>query len=139
MKFLALSAIKLYQRFISPLKGFCCAYRAHTGHASCSALGHRALQRFGVWGGLGVLRKRLVKCGVAHRRYSGQRTVLNRQAGFCDLSCDLPCDFDLAGAVDAFSSCGSCDCGNWGRSRKNQRDEKWVHIPPNSKLNRKLD
>jgi uncharacterized protein len=139
MKFLALSAIKFYQRFISPHKGFCCAHRAHTGRASCSALGYRALQRFGVLGGLSVLRKRLMKCGVAHRRNSGQRIVLNRQAGFCDLSCDLPCDLDLSGVADVFSSCGSCDCGSWGRSRKDQSDEKWVHIPPNSKLNRSRD
>ena len=38
MRALALVAIGAYQRYVSPYKGFCCAYRAHTSRASCSAL-----------------------------------------------------------------------------------------------------
>lgn len=99
MKALALWAIRFYQRVISPNKGFRCAYAAHTGHASCSALGYRTIRRFGVKDGIGVLNARLHKCGVAHRRYGPQRTAaLLAQAGFCDCDCgptdcELPCDF----------------------------------------------
>ena len=109
MKVLALWAIRAYQRAISPYKGFRCAYRAHTGCASCSALGYRAIRRFGVIGGMRLLDRRLVKCGVAHRRYRpAMGTLLARQAGFCDCdvggmqcdtlgdcACDLPCDFNF--------------------------------------------
>jgi len=135
MKKLSLSAIGFYQRHISPYKGFCCAYRVHTGCASCSTLGFRAIQRFGFWRGIQVLRQRLLKCGIAHRRYSAKPAVLQRQGGFCDLSCDLPCDFDFGGAArDVLSSCGPpSDCGDWGRSEKQQKEEKWVHIPPKSR------
>ncbi|MDP3538368.1 MAG: membrane protein insertion efficiency factor YidD [Azonexus sp.] len=125
MRQLALAAIRLYQRHLSPHKGFCCAYRHHTGHASCSTLGYRAIRRLGLWRGIGVLRQRLGKCGVAHRRYSRPQNVFRHQAGFCDLSCDLPCDFDS-------TSCSPCDCGgDWG-SRKDESKEQQVHIPPNS-------
>jgi putative component of membrane protein insertase Oxa1/YidC/SpoIIIJ protein YidD len=43
-----LLAIGLYQKYLSPHKGFCCAYRTHTGRAGCSALGFRAVRRYGV-------------------------------------------------------------------------------------------
>jgi putative component of membrane protein insertase Oxa1/YidC/SpoIIIJ protein YidD len=135
MKKLALAFIRFYQRHISPYKGFCCAYRACTGHASCSALGYRAISRFGLMQGVGILRQRLHKCGVAYRRHSVRSPRLQRQAGFCDLSCDLPCDVDFGDlACDVLSNCGSpCDGGSWGNSRKDRRKDKYVHIPPNIK------
>lgn len=140
MRILALALIKLYQRHLSPRKGYCCAYRAYTGHASCSALAYRAIQRFGVWCGIGILRLRLVKCGVAHRRYRARPAVLNRQAGFCDLSCDLPCDLDVVGTVGDVFSCleipGDC-CGSKS-SQKKQKNDQWVYIPPNTKFESKL-
>ena len=140
MKRLALSLIKLYQRRLSPHKGFCCAYRAHTGHASCSALGYRAIQRFGVWRGIAVLRQRLGKCGVAHRRHAIRPAAMHRQAGFCDLSCDLPCDqpcdLDVGDlACDGLSNCGAIDdCGDWGSSKKKRQKDDTVHIPPNTRF-----
>jgi putative component of membrane protein insertase Oxa1/YidC/SpoIIIJ protein YidD len=151
MKRIALTAIRLYQRFLSPLKGFSCAYGAHTGRASCSWVGLRAIRRYGVRRGIGVLRQRLHKCGVAHRRHHRPRTpkfALRRQAGFCDLPCDAPCHFscDFSGVGDAawsalefLGNCGSavspCDCCNawpWDRKRKEESD-KTVYIPPNNK------
>jgi len=51
---LALLAITLYQRHLSPYKGFRCAYALHTGRASCSRLGYRAIRRHGLRG-LGLL------------------------------------------------------------------------------------
>lgn len=139
MKHLALILIRFYQQFISPYKGFSCAYRAHTGRSSCSSLGYRSIRLFGVFSGLLVLRERLAKCGVAHRRYSKAPGAFKRQAGFCDLSCDLPCDIPAldihhchpGDACDLLSSC-SGDCGDWG-SRKNKNKEQWIHIPPNVK------
>lgn len=128
MKQLALAAIRLYQRHLSPHKGFCCAYRCHTGHASCSQLGYRSIRRFGLRRGLFLLRQRLLKCGIAHRRHAPRRGVAFRQqAGFCDLSCDLPCDGD----------CSPCDLiGEWGSSRKDEQDERPIHLTPGRQSNR---
>jgi len=141
MKAIALAAISAYQAHLSPLKGFACAYRVHTGACSCSALGHRAIRMHGLFGGLVVLRKRIQLCGVAHRRFGRIRpTYLSgaRQRGVCDLSCDLPMDGHcelpitrwLSGLFDFVSCCdvGSCD---WPRrdKTKHRRQEKGVHIP----------
>ena len=135
MKSAVLGMIRLYQRYLSPRKGFCCAYRVHTGHASCSQLGFRAIRRYGVVRGFAVLRQRTYRCGVAYRRYRLPLTLAHPyQRGFCDGGCDLPCDFncDLPNfsgcnwAGDIFNSCGSCDMG----SRKKKEQEASVHLPP---------
>ncbi|ATQ78761.1 hypothetical protein CR152_07315 [Massilia violaceinigra] len=122
MKTLALSAIGFYQRHLSPYKGFRCAYCAYTGNASCSALGARAIRRYGVWDGIGVLQGRLQKCGVAYRRYRtavppAPPRLLARpnQAGECDCSCDP----SLGDACDTASYCVDAkDCWDGLRGRR---------------------
>ncbi len=129
MKALALAAIRFYQRFLSPYKGFRCAYAAYTSDASCSALGDRAIRRFGVWDGLAVLDRRLARCGTAHRiAHPARPAPLQRQAGDCDIGgCDgIGCD-DLpsgkssancvSSAAEGALDCLSCDC-DWRRRRQ---------------------
>ena len=139
MRALLLVAISAYQRYLSPHKSFCCAYSVHTGHSSCSVLGFRAVRRFGALAGLGILRRRLYLCGVAHRRYSPPHKRPHRaQSGYCDcdLPCDLNCDFPSIDSCsflgDIVNGCG-CDGCDWpDRKRKNKDEEKYVYIPPNS-------
>jgi putative component of membrane protein insertase Oxa1/YidC/SpoIIIJ protein YidD len=149
MKVLALAAIRGYQRWISPHKGFCCALRALTGADSCSAYGYRVIERFGLRRGLGLLERRLELCGHVHRRaapaaapLASSRAVRNpwrhKEQGFCDVPCDSPgCDLpDLpchgghggraCGCADNLldlASCG-CDIGDCGRSNR-RRAERW--------------
>ena len=143
MRQLALATITAYQRYLSPYKGFGCAYRIHTGHASCSLLGYRVIRRYGVIAGIALLRRRTYLCGVAHRRYSTAYQRPHRaQRGDCDLGCDLPCDFNFdlpssksCSSLSDFSSC--CDCGGGDGSdkkRKSSGPEKYVYIPPNTRL-----
>jgi putative component of membrane protein insertase Oxa1/YidC/SpoIIIJ protein YidD len=122
MKLIILSAIRFYQRAISPYKGFRCAYAAHTGHASCSALGYRAIRRWGVWHGFSVLDRRLHKCGIAHRRY--RPAALGRQAGFLDCG---DCDVGACDVLDALSNCSNCGSCDW--RRRNRGDDQYVVIP----------
>ncbi len=143
MKCWALAAIRVYQQTISPYKGFRCAYAAHTGRCSCSQLGYRAIARYGVWHGLGILDARLHKCGVAHRRYSARAAgPLRSQAGLLDCSCDAPSSCELpscdvpdgcrAGGRGVGNLLGMLDCCNgcdWSRSAKRQRDQDVV-LPP---------
>ncbi|WP_374353345.1 membrane protein insertion efficiency factor YidD [Chitinimonas sp.] len=140
MRRLILAAIVAYQRYLSPHKGFSCAYRIHTGRGSCSALGFRAVRRYGVIAGLMILRRRTYLCGLAYRRCARPSDrFLHAQQGFCDLSCDLPCDAPSFDACQLYSlgdllSC--CDCGgcDWSsRNRKREKGEQYVYIPPKVK------
>ena len=143
MRQLLLFAIRAYQRYLSPHKGYCCAYRAYTSRASCSALGLRAVQIYGAHAGLIILRKRLYRCGVAQRRYgpTKSRDSLNarphiKQRGDCDPGCsgcdsfDLPFDKASVGKMEWLDclDCASCD---WpSKKNKNRAQERTVHIPP---------
>ena len=130
MKTIALFAIRFYQRHISPYKGFCCAYAAYSGHASCSALGYRAIRRRGLWDGLALLDQRMEKCGVAARRSrAAPHRALGRQGGFADCDCDVsPCEFSSGDGCGKTAECASCDC-EWPRRRKKRGDDQYVVIP----------
>ncbi len=123
MKHFALALIRLYQRYLSPYKGFNCAYRAHTGCAGCSSLGFRAIRRYGVVDGVVVLRARLYRCGVAYRRFAVAAPMRSKQAGFCEIvelgSAAGYCIGDLA--------CLGCDFAT--SDKKKTEDEAQVHLP----------
>jgi putative component of membrane protein insertase Oxa1/YidC/SpoIIIJ protein YidD len=135
MRRLLLAAIAAYQRYLSPYKGFRCAYRAHTGRASCSALGFRVVRRYGVVAGLALLRRRFERCGESHRRHAGPRKYLpHAQAGFLDAGCDLPCDLHGADgascAGDILGACGDvrgCGGSSDGGDQRGDRDSKKRH------------
>lgn len=61
----SLGLIKLYQRHLSPRKGYVCALRARTGGRSCSRYAACAISRAGVWSGATLLQRRLRACGAA--------------------------------------------------------------------------
>jgi putative component of membrane protein insertase Oxa1/YidC/SpoIIIJ protein YidD len=129
MRALALAAIRGYQRFLSPLKGFSCAFRVFTGAESCSSYGYRVIERFGLRRGLGLLDRRLALCGHVHRsaRPVVHHPLLHRQRGECDLPCDAGCcDLHHAGhcAGDLFSSCSGCGDCSWGRRTPSEAWEK---------------
>lgn len=137
MKNIALYAIRFYQRAISPYKGFRCAYAFHSGCASCSALGYRAIRRFGVWRGLGVLNGRLEKCGVAYRRHHAG--PLARQAGFLDCGdceatpCEMStCDCDTVSLCRYKRTCQPRDCSR-KKPRTRKKHDKDVVIPSRRK------
>lgn len=113
----ALRAIGVYQRHLSPRKGFSCAHRGATGGDSCSAHGCRVIARCGLRTGLRLLQRRLDACGRQHRCGAGP---LRYQQGSIDLGCAPSCDAcDLAsGACDLLGNWGSCDLGSWRRSAK---------------------
>ena len=141
MRIVALTFIQFYQRFISPYKGFSCAYRVHTGRRSCSALGYKAIHWHGFLRGLVILRRRTYLCGIAHHRnFPSHPLLMASQRGMCDVSCDFPCDgggCDLPdmpnlSKVCHFASCcdyGSCD---WPSRKTSIHESKasYVYIPP---------
>lgn len=131
---LALWAIRLYQRHLSPVKGFSCAYRLATGGQNCSAYGYRVIGRLGLRAGLALLDRRLLRCGAAHRAMSApaaRNPKLHYQRGDCDCGgCDI-------GDLDGCGSCGGCDLpGDCGRSREHPgrrcepfhrwREKRWM-------------
>jgi putative component of membrane protein insertase Oxa1/YidC/SpoIIIJ protein YidD len=99
MRALALALIRIYQRLLSPRKGFACAYRCLTGRHSCSHFAARAIKRSGILSGLRLIRRRFQACSLAHGQLSIRR---HAQSGFCecdslDVSDCVPDDCDFSG------------------------------------------
>ena len=111
---LVLAAITFYQRRLSPHKGFVCAWRFHTGRASCSEYARRIVRRCGALALWAALPRQFARCRCVHaaqserddRHRHGSRS--DRAAEHCadavdcadllpdlpcsDLPCDVPCD-----------------------------------------------
>lgn len=139
MKPAILLAITAYQRYLSPYKGFHCAFARHTGRDTCSGYGYRVFARYGTRRGYLLLRRRFAACSNVACQHARQAPVSQgglalRQGGFIDCGgCDLPncdnCDVSSCkgSACDVLGN--TCDllqlgenCGGDRRSRKSCRD-----------------
>lgn len=106
----ALRGIRAYQRYLSPYKGFSCAYRVLAAGDSCSAYGYKVIARQGLRLGWPLLQRRLRACGERHRQHRaahapGRSSRHRAQAGYCDLpvaDCG-DCACDCADLVDLLS------------------------------------
>jgi uncharacterized protein len=120
VKALALAGVGAYRRYVSPHKGFACAFRVHRDGLSCSAHAERVIRRCGVTRGLALLRRRLARCGDVHRQHHGPQRSMQR--GSCDLPCDIPCD---GSEIKGLGHCFECaDCGCDGRRRDERKGEQ---------------
>lgn len=61
MRPLALAAIRLYQRILSPVMPPACRYQP-----TCSRYGYEAIDRYGVWRGGRLTVRRLLRCTPLH-------------------------------------------------------------------------
>jgi len=63
---MALGAIWGYQQFVSPYKGFRCAYAVRHGGTGCSGYAKHAIRDHGVWHAIPAIRQRLRDCKTAY-------------------------------------------------------------------------
>jgi len=128
MRFIALMLIRFYQQFLSPLKGYSCAYRVYTGEESCSAYGYKVVARYGVLTGCQLIKRRMHKCShvfesnLTHQ--SSAYPISHFQSGHCDGGCDGDCD-----ASDCFSPCNIVDSCDFSSNKKKSKSLKHKPLP----------
>jgi putative component of membrane protein insertase Oxa1/YidC/SpoIIIJ protein YidD len=61
-------AVRGYQRYVSPHKGYCCAHRALHGGPSCSEYFRQAVRRHGSLRAVPLLKQRFAECRNASRQ-----------------------------------------------------------------------
>ena len=105
---LALGAIWGYQQFISPYKGFRCAYAAHHGGTGCSGYAKYAIRDHGLWRALPIIRQRLRDCRVAYDEIKASCTCRDET-----LSDEERAELDARRRKDKKSGkCDNCHCGD---------------------------
>ena len=88
---LALSAIRFYQRRLSPRKGFCCAHAALHGGESCSGAVARIIREDGLRAGQPRIAARFAACREAHRALrAGSPLALGTNAQVQGMCCCGP-------------------------------------------------
>ncbi|SHF19760.1 Haemolytic domain-containing protein [Litoreibacter ascidiaceicola] len=63
---MALGGIWAYQQYLSPSKGFRCAYSVRHGGTGCSGYAKHAIRDLGLWRALPAIRERFRDCRTAH-------------------------------------------------------------------------
>jgi len=61
----AIISIKLYQKYISPHKGYCCAYKVHHDDMSCSEYAKLTIEEVGIFRSVSKILNRFRECKVA--------------------------------------------------------------------------
>lgn len=114
---LAIRSIELYQRHISPHKGFCCAYRIAHNDLSCSEFAKRQIAASGFFKALTDIRERFKDCKQAalqlskssERKKSKDDRLIDRccycDPGVCSV---IPGDCSVAGG--STGGCDGCSC-----------------------------
>jgi uncharacterized protein len=124
MRSLLLLFIRIYQVYLSPFKGFRCAYHIRTGRRSCSKFGFAAIDRLGVVGGLRLLRRRFRKCAYAADIAVIRRPIPTHQTGHCDLPLG-DCNFGHGCHASDGLDCASCGgCGGTERAPRKPRQKR---------------
>jgi len=78
-KHIAIGGIGLYQRYISPYKGYACAHRVYYGRLSCSEYGKQVISDEGLAAGAMLLWQRFDECGEAATRVAASPTRAHYQ------------------------------------------------------------
>jgi putative component of membrane protein insertase Oxa1/YidC/SpoIIIJ protein YidD len=101
--------IDLYQRYVSPHKGFSCAYRVLHRRRSCSEYIKRALARYGPVAAVALAKRRFAACRLAAERIHAPAEDRDRErrrpdGGYCPLDCSADvCTLGL-------DACGTAAC-----------------------------
>jgi len=94
---LSISAINLYQRYLSPHKGYCCAHRVYTGEDSCSQYAKVAIAEHGLFSAFPLIREQFDRCSFASEKIKEQKENYKKSDA---------CQDSLAGC-STFDTCGT--------------------------------
>ncbi|MGL4674461.1 MAG: membrane protein insertion efficiency factor YidD [Wohlfahrtiimonas sp.] len=111
ISYLALQCIVFYQKWISPYKGFCCAYKHKTGGHSCSQYALKVVRRFGVWGLLRGLPQQFDRCHHAYlelQKEQEEEEKKKKEYSWCDCA---PTDCGVGDCTMPKKSCSTGDSG----------------------------
>jgi putative component of membrane protein insertase Oxa1/YidC/SpoIIIJ protein YidD len=84
---LSIALIKAYQRHLSPIKGYCCAYRIRYGGPSCSAVGVEAFSTNSFSDAILILRSRFGDCQQAAKELEAIGPLKSIGVGCCGTGC----------------------------------------------------
>ena len=120
---LSISAINLYQRYLSPHKGYCCAHRVYTGEDSCSQYAKVAIAEYGLFSAFPLIREQFDRCSLAAKEMKKQRKKKGKDNTSDDCAGDIACQsincvpqscFSKKSSSNFYDNCDIGGCDNIG-------------------------
>lgn len=96
---LSVVAINGYQQYISPYKGFCCAFRIDTGGLSCSEFAKQNIIEHGFFHSVKPILAQFSTCKDSAEKLRKDRNQEKKKSGNC---------------TDNIYACFPCSCGDTG-------------------------
>ena len=119
---LSITAITLYQHYISPHKGYCCAHRVFTGEDSCSQYAKTAIAEHGLFSAFPLIKEQFDRCSFAAEEIQKKRKQKKKEEdnAIGDCAADIACQsmdcvprscFRKKSSNSAYNNCdiGGCD------------------------------
>jgi len=97
--------IIFYQKYISPHKGYCCAYRAYSGNASCSEYAKIAIKKNGFIKAIPSIKKQFLKCKIAFEKIEKKKKEKDMKENAADVCFINGC---VSASLETFTSIKSC-------------------------------
>ena len=123
--------ITMYQKHLSPYKGYHCAYACVHKDLSCSAYGKQAIQRNGVIKGLRLLNKRFGECAMSAKISRGiiRGQITNTNQPVENTDCCAPAEPVPPPPPSTEKQCFGCKhcfcCDN--NNKEYSKTEDWVN------------
>ena len=94
--------INIYQKYISPHKGFCCAYRAYSGNSSCSEFTKITIKKNGLIKAIPSIKKQFLKCKIAFEKIEKkkeQKDMKDHVADSCLMQSCVDCSLEIKSCI----------------------------------------
>ena len=89
---LSVFLIHFYQQHISPYKGYCCAYRAHTGEDSCSQFAKVTIEENGLFSSFPLINEQFKRCSLAAEKIKEKRKKEKKHDSTSECLADTGCE-----------------------------------------------
>lgn len=106
VSFISIQLINFYQKFISPYKGFCCAYRVDTGGASCSQYTKMVIKQHGLYKAFPLIKAQFKACESSVKKL--EKKMYKRSNDSCSDTCFYRCSPPSCPPSGTGLSCDAC-------------------------------
>ena len=117
----ALASIEFYRTWLSPIKGFRCAWGVYSGRDTCSGIGLRAVRRAGLRRGWLLMQRQFDRCTLAAEVLRTEAGAYRRLGSRASQQGFLDCDVPDADCCDLLECADVADCSTGSSRRRGER------------------
>jgi len=99
-------SIDLYQKYLSPYKGYCCAYKVYHDDVSCSQFTKNSIKELGFCQAMLIIKKRFKDCKISSEKIKEEKKECCESEGFKKFDNGVGCVSNGCNIASCFSIFG---------------------------------